>query len=497
MNRWIIIALALTSAALISSGCVDRQAQQQAKATQKIVSDPTQVISVTPVVPRPLAQTLEITGDVTSGQDAQVGAKASGKLLSVYVRDGDAVVAGQLLASEDTSTQQAQLRQALAGLASSTSQYSQALANERIGPSKSRAAVAQAQAQLSSAQANLQKVKNGARKEERIQMDWTVRQAKTNLDIAQKDLERKQTLFDQGAIPKSQLEQAQNTAMSAQTQYNAALQNQSMQNQGARPEDISVAEDAVRSAREQLDQAKAQQKLDVLYTDQAKAALAAVQSSQAQVDVARQAIADSEIRAPFSGRISGKPAQAGQIVGPGTNIVRIVGAGSSYFEGNVPETEITKVQTGKSVAVSLSAIPGKVFAGRVAAINPLGSEVGRLFTARITFDTTSADVRPGMFARGVITLSVIPDAIVVPATAVVNYKDHPTVFVLNGATAVKPLQVTTGIREGDTIQILSGLAPGDKLVIKGQEGLNDKSKVRVETPKTTAATSTSGSTLGG
>ncbi|MFI5387108.1 MAG: efflux RND transporter periplasmic adaptor subunit, partial [Fimbriimonadales bacterium] len=486
MNRSTCIALTLL-AALALTGCVDRQAQHQAKKTQEIISDPTQVVSVLSVVPQSVPETLEITGQVATGEDASVGAKLSGKLVAVYVKDGDPVSAGQLIAVQDTSTLQAQLLQALAGVGTANSQLSQAIANARIGPAKSAAAVKQAQAQLNSALASLEKVKNGARKQERVQMDWQVKQAKMNQDIAQKDADRKQALFDQGAIPRSELEQALNALVLAQMQYNAAVQNQAMQNEGARPEDLSVAGEAVRSARESVQQAKDQQKLDVLFQDQVNSARSGLQSAKAQVDVARQAIADAQIRAPFAGRVSGKPAQPGQIVGSSTTIARIIGTSGAYFEGDVPEDQITRIRTGSPVSVSLTAIPGKTFGGHVAAINPLGSETGRLFSVRVSFDSFTAEIKPGMFAKGKITLNVIAGAIMVPTTAVVTYKDHPTVFVLSGTSAVKPLVVTTGLRRDDSVQITAGLSAGEKVVIRGQENLNDKSKVRVEEAKTTAA----------
>ncbi len=496
MNRPLLFAIS-GAFALVAVGCVDRQAQQQAKATQKIISDPTQVISVMPVITQPLSETLEITGQVTSGEDAAVGARQSGKLTAVFVRDGDPVVGGALIATQDTSTQQAQLRQALAGLSSASSQLSQAIANAKIGPSKSSAAVRSAQAQLASAQATLRKLRAGARKEERLQVDYQVKQAKTNMDTAQKDLDRKTMLVEQGALPRTQLDTAQNVYMQALTQYNAALQNQAMQTSGAREEDIQVAVESVRSAEEQVRQAKSQKELDVLYNDQVQSARAAVQSARAQVDVANQAIRDSQIRAPFSGRVSGKPAQPGQIVGPGTTIAHVVGSGGAYIDGNVPESEITRVAPGKAVAITLSAIQGRLFMGHVAAISPVGSDVGRQFTVRISFDSLTAGIQPGMFARGVITLRTIPNAILVPATAVVPYKDQQVVFVLNGADAVKALTVMTGLRQGDSIQIVSGLAPGEKVVVRGQEALNEKSKVRVEVAKTTASNSPIAGVVGG
>ena len=495
MKREIPAVLTLTLC-LVLAGCVDRQAQKQAKATQAIVSDPTQVVSVMPVVPTPLSDTLEITGQVTTTEDASVGAKQSGKLVAVYVKDGDPVSAGEVIAQQDVSSFNDQLRQSVAGLSSAESQLSQAIANEKVGPSKSAAAVAQAQSQVASALATLEKVKNGARKQERIQTEWTVKQTKTNLDIAQKDMDRKQNLFNEGAIPKTELEQAQNAFVLAQMQYTEAVQNQSLQNEGARPEDIAVAQEAVRSAREQLRQAQDQQKLDVLYSDQVRAAESAVQSAKAQVDLAKQAIADCQIKAPFAGRVSGKPVQPGEVVGPGSTVARIIGAGGDYFDGDVPEDQITQVQSGSPVQIRLTAIPGKTFSGHIAAINPLGSETGRLFSARITFDSSSPEIRPGMFARGVITLRTIPNAIVVPAAAVVSFLEHPTVFVMNGSTAVTPHIVTTGLRKDDIVQIVDGLAPGERVVVKGQENLTAKTKVRVENQVASAETSPSASVGG-
>lgn len=484
MKPWLLLTLTV---ALASAGCVDRQAQQQAKATQKIISDPTQVVDVISVQPQLVSETLEITGEVTTSLDAEVGAKHSGKLVAVYVKDGDAVTAGQVIATQDTSNEQAQLQQAMAALQAASSQLSQAIANAKIGPSKSAAAVRTAEAQLRSAQATLAKVKAGARSEERIQTQWQVKQAKENLDTAKKDLDRKQTLADEGAIPRNQLDLAQNAYMTALSQYNAALQNQAMQVVGARPEDIAVAVEGVASANAQLKQARDQQKLDVLFQDQVNSAKATVEGARAQVAIARQALDDAQIKAPFAGRVSGKPAQPGQVVGPGTTVARIVALGAAYFEGQVPESEIVKVSPGRPVAVSISAIPGRTFQGHVAAVNPVGTDVGRLFNVRVSLDATSPEVKPGMFAKGVITLSTIPNAIMVPMNAVVPYQNHQVVWVLNGASAVKPLQISTGLRKGDDVQIVTGLAPGEKLVVRGQDTLTEKSKVRVENSKPIAA----------
>ena len=91
----VILAIAL----VVAGGCVNRQAQQQAGRTEKILRDPTIPVNVVSVDTRTIEEHLEITGEVTSGQDSSIGAKVGGRITAVYVREGDAVAAGQTIAN--------------------------------------------------------------------------------------------------------------------------------------------------------------------------------------------------------------------------------------------------------------------------------------------------------------------------------------------------------------------------------------------------------------
>jgi membrane fusion protein (multidrug efflux system) len=173
----------------------------------------------------------------------------------------------------------------------------------------------------------------------------------------------------------------------------------------------------------------------------------------------------------------------GQIVGPGTTVATIVGVGGNYFEGEVPESEITKVSVGKSVSIKVSALGSRTFSGHVAGINPQGTDVGRLFRVRISIDSATSELKPGMFATGVITLAVYPNAVVVPSSAITSFQEQQGVWVMNGSDSVKFLPIQTGLRKNDEVQVISGLSPGEKLVVKGQVGLNPKSKVRIDDGK--------------
>lgn len=488
---WVAVA---GVAAIGVTGCVDRQAQKEAKATQQFVSNPVKLVSVQTVKEQTLIQTQEITGGITTADDASVGPKITGRITAVYVKDGDPVTAGQIIAVQDTSTLQDQLKSAMAGLASARANLSQTVANAALTPMKSAAAVNAAQAQLRSAKANLDKAKAGARPEERTQVEWQVKSAKSGLDLASSNLEREKKLFEQGAVSRQDLDQAQNAYNSALTAYNGALQSQLMQVNGTRTEDLAIAEEAVRSAQDNLKSAQAQQRLDIVLDDQVQAARAGVQSATAQVSIAQQAIEDASIRAPFSGHISGKPLQVGAIAAPGTVVARIVGGQGAYFEGQVSEEDIASLKTGSPVQIKVDALDGKIFEGQIAAISPLGSDVGRLFNVRVSFSGALDGIRPGMYAKGTIQIRTIPNTVVLPFNAVQKRGLEDIVFVVDGDKA-KAVKVKTGIRQQDLIQI-EGLTPGQQVVTQGQESLIDGAKVQIDKTGSVSA-SLAATTIGG
>jgi len=468
-------------AALVSlNGCVDRSAQQQAKRTEKIVGDPARVVEAASATYRTLEDTLEITGQITTSADANVGAKQSGKLVAVLVQDGDSVTAGQTLAIQDTSGLQAQLQQATAQVASARASLSQAMSNFTLGPAKSSANLSSAQAQLRSAQAQLQKSLNGARPEERRQALANLESAKTNLAIAKKNLDRVQTLVTQGAVAANQLDTQQNLVASATASYQNALETVNLQQAGNRPEDIQAARESVRQAQEAVKNAKTAKELDVLLKDQVDAAKAQLESALASTRIIQQNISDMTIKAPFNGRVSGRPAQPGTVLGPGSTIVRVVGVGQSYFEASVPEYEMSKVAVGSSLTVKVDALAGRSFTGKVVAYNPVAGNVGRQFTARIELVGAPPEIRPGMFASGIVVVSRTPNATLVPTRAVVSTDGDPAVFVVNG-TKSKRIAVKVGVAQGDLVQVI-GVPAGEQIIVKGQEALNDGSLIRVVKP---------------
>lgn len=478
MNRLLLFSL-LTLSVFAVQGCVDREAQATARRTQQVLGNPEIPVSVETTRAQVLSETLSVTGSLTSSDDTQVGAQVAGRIISVRVKDGDAVQAGEIIAVQDTVDARTRLAQAIAQRDAAQAQLRTALRASEVGPQQSAIAVRAARAQLAQAEAQLLRARNGARSEERRQADAQLQAAKVNLDIAKRDLDRGQKLLDEGAISERDFDRFRQGYAAALAQYETALQTKQIVENATRQEDLRALEQAVLAAREQLQSALTQQRLDTQFQDQVQSARAQLASAEEQIVLARQQIEFANVRAPFSGRVAGKPLQVGAFAGPGTPVVRIVGSEGIYFESDVPEVQISRVETGMAVRISVDALNGRSFNGRVVGINPSAESLGRLFKVRIQLDGMPEGLKAGMFARGQLELSRRDDVITLPISAVLNEASRSFVYVVSGGEAIQR-EVKAGLQQGGRIEITQGLQPGEQVIIKGQNLVQSKSKVRIE-----------------
>jgi RND family efflux transporter MFP subunit len=477
MTKTIYTAIIL--AAIIGvSGCVDRAKQEQAKVVDKLVLDKTIHVAVADPSIKTLTQTLDITGNLTTADDVLIGAKQAGRITAIYVRDGDPVSAGQVIGEVDTTQLREQLRQSQGQLDAARATLAQAQSNKAYGPAKSSAAVKQAQAGVRSAEASLKKAKAGDRPEQRAQTQANLEAAKANRDIAKRDLDRKKALVDEGALARTSLDTAENTYAAAMQQYTNALQAELESERGNRPEDIEVADEAVRQAQDQLASARAAQKLDITLDQAVQNAQAQVGSAQASVDLARSNMADAVVRAPFSGRISGNPIQTGTVVSSGTTVAHLIGGEGAYFEGQIPEASVKNAKPGTPVSVTVDAVSGRTFQGYVAAVNPLGNQIGRFFTVRVMLKGDLAGLKSNMFAHGSLPVKTAANATVVPAEAVLVKNGKASVYTVENGKA-KQIPVVQGVQVGDEQQII-GLPTGTKVIVKGQASVNDGDQVAID-----------------
>jgi len=215
---------------------------------------------------------------------------------------------------------------------------------------------------------------------------------------------------------------------------------------------------------------------------------ASLQVAEAQVQLAQARLGRTRIVAPFSGTVGIRTADLGDYVKDGADLVNLEDTSLLYVDFRLPERYQARLQSGQSVQVALDALPEQTFTARVQAIDPLVDANGRALQVRAALPLTpGTSLRPGMFARVTVVLSVTDGALMVPEEALVPQGGRQFVFLLQregeGEAArmvSRRVEVTLGLRRGALVQLLSGVQAGDTVVVAGQQRLQrDGTAVRV------------------
>lgn len=145
---------------------------------------------------------------------------------------------------------------------------------------------------------------------------------------------------------------------------------------------------------------------------------------------------------------------------------------------SVPEGQLQRLAVGQPAEITLDALPGVRFQGRVSLITPRIDFETATFPVRVEIEDGDEVLRPGMFARVGIVYDRRPNALQIPRSALVDDDGGPRVFVVEGDRALeRPLRL--GLSSGAMVEVVEGLAPGDRVVVVGQAGLRNESPVRV------------------
>src|SRR5437588_826536 len=139
------------------------------------------------------------------------------------------------------------------------------------------------------------------------------------------------------------------------------------------------------------------------------------------------------------------------------------------------------MQQGQAAQMAVDGLPGRTFEGRVEEIRPAADVANRSFGVKVRVPNPKGALRPGMFARGAIVVGVRHGVLSIPEQAVLSATSGPIVFVARGGVAVRQI-VTLGEHQNGSVEVTSGLADGDPVVVEGQDGLTDNQLVTPRTP---------------
>jgi RND family efflux transporter MFP subunit len=471
---WALAALAVGATMATAGGC--RRAPVDAKSKQALAA----LVQVAPAEIRTMIATVSVTGNMEARDDVALSSESSGRVTKVTVREGDRVRQGQAVIVLDQTESLATLEQAQANLEAARARLAQAVTALDVEPTQVDAQIRQAEAALSAARDHLTIVQKGAREQERQQAKNAVAQAKANMDNAQADLKRMEYLLSQKAVSPQSVDAARTQYQVATANYDSAVAQLNLIEEGARPEEIQSAEAQVQQAEEALRAARAGRAQIEVRRREVEAAQAAVAQARASVDYAASQHSQKAIRSPIVGDVYLRNVDPGEVVMSmsGTPLLKIADLGTMYYQAEVSETEIESIAVGQPVAVTIDALQGRRFAGRVATIVPKAAAGSRTFVVKIAVENPSHLILPGMFARGRIAVEKRLDAVVVNKAAVMVRAGRATLFVVKGGRA-RQQQVDVGITDQHWAEIRSGVSPSDQVVVAGQQDLGDGDRVRV------------------
>jgi multidrug efflux pump subunit AcrA (membrane-fusion protein) len=348
---------------------------------------------------------------------ASVMPKISAPIKTFHIKRGDHVSAGQLLAVLEN-------KDLLAALGDSRGAYQQAESALRTTTA-----------------ATVPEDTNKAQQDTEA--------AKQGMDAAQKVYESRKQLFDQGALARRLVDEANLAYVQAKSQYQIALKH------------LQAVESVSR-------------------VEQVKGAEAQVESAKAKYEGAQAQLSYSEIRSPIAGIVADRPLYAGEMASAGAPLVTIVNISSVIARANIPVGQAASVKVGDAATITQTDAQLQT-AGKVTIVSPAVDPNSTTVEVWVEARNSGERLKPGATVRVDIHAERIKDAIVIPAGALLpSAEGGVQVLVVGSDSKVHEKKIEVGVREPDKVQILKGLAVGEKVVTVGGVGLEDGAKVTLK-----------------
>lgn len=422
-GKWTILAGALVAASLATWWFWPRpRAADPVAETATVVS-----VYIATAERRPIAAQASALGTVFPREQATISAKISSQIKTMallknrIVRAGDAIA---VLESRDLQAQRAETEQA-----------------------------------LQQATVNLESLKTGTIPQAVAQEEKTLRDARANVATTRAQYERRRELYAKNGIAEKDLEAARLALTLAEDELRLSESNAKLRAASISPNQLALATAQINQARQRL------------------AAL------DAQLSYAT-------IRAPISGVVIEQFAYQGEFAMPGAKLVTIADLSEVIVKAQFADNVIVEVDKGDTALIEAQDVPGEQMTGTVSLVSRANDPLNRTVEVWISLKNPSGNqggnqggrLRAGDAVRVIVTRKQETDAVVVPTSAVTldaSNSDQGTVMVVDKNLVAHETKVTVGIRTTDHVQIVSGIQPGETVVIEGNYALPDGTKVQV------------------
>jgi RND family efflux transporter MFP subunit len=201
-----------------------------------------------------------------------------------------------------------------------------------------------------------------------------------------------------------------------------------------------------------------------------------LQAARARVALARKALADTVVRAPFNGLVAQRMVSVGDYVTKGMKVAVVVRINPLRAQLTVPEQFVSAVAVGQPITFAVDAFPGRQFDGKIRYVSPALQADQRALTAEAMVPNPANELKPGLFATAQVQQRTPTPAILVPSSAVQTTGGTSRVYVVNG-DRVEERIVTTGQTVDTLVEITNGLKPGERVATTNVQKLVDGARV--------------------
>ncbi|MBP2643102.1 MAG: macA 5 [Firmicutes bacterium] len=241
---------------------------------------------------------------------------------------------------------------------------------------------------------------------------------------------------------------------------------------------LRLAESNLNRYRQLLDKGVISQSVYEEYVNAYHTAVAGVQQASSQYAQGANQLDYSLLRADKPGVVSNIAAEAGQVISAGQMVVTIVQDGEREVEISVPENRIQELRNAAQIKATFWALPNVTVGGKIRTISPMADPITRTFKVRISINNPPPEIKLGMTAAIHVADNNTLPTVTIPLTAIYQDGNTPAVWVVkDNVLTLRP--ITTGTFGNGTIQVLSGLQPGDCIVTAGVHKLKEGQKVNL------------------
>jgi RND family efflux transporter MFP subunit len=212
-----------------------------------------------------------------------------------------------------------------------------------------------------------------------------------------------------------------------------------------------------------------------------RSAEAQMNAAKAHYEAAAQQVSYAQVRSPLNGIISDRPVLAGELPASGSPIISVVDISQIVARANVAVKDASALQPGRPARITG---PDGDIPAKVTVVSPTVDPSTTTVEVWVQAANPGEKLKPGGTVRVAIIAETIQDTIIVPSNALLNADDGSTkVMIVLPDNTARERRVSVGVRQGKRVQIISGLQEGDKVVVSGGLGLEDKAKVAIQQPK--------------